>query len=71
MSKKGGDLLHLHKLPTGGPKPKRLEKRGGSDKRLVIPKPNGMRHRRVSLGEQILKLVSLEVIGDGEIATVL
>ncbi|GMP85399.1 hypothetical protein CsSME_00038572 [Camellia sinensis var. sinensis] len=44
MAEEGGDLQHPHLLTAGG------------DERLVIPKSHGVCHRRVPLGEEILKL---------------
>lgn len=71
MSQKCGDLLHLHELTAGGPKPLGLEKRGGENERLIVPEANSVSHRRVPIREELLELVGLEDIGNGEIATVL
>ena len=70
MSEEGGDLHHLHRLVPGGAEPFRLKKRGGGDEGVVVPKSDRVRHRRVPLGEQILELVGLEIIGNGEVTTV-
>lgn len=70
VSEEGGDLHHLHRLVPGGAEPFRLKKRGGGDEGVVVPKSDRVRHRRVPLGEQILELVGLEIIGNGEVTTV-
>lgn len=71
MAKKRGDLEHLHMLAACGAETERLKESGGDDKRLVIPEPDGVSHRRVPLREEVLELVSLEVIRDRAITTVL
>lgn len=70
MAKKCTDLLHLHCPITRGSKSKRLINSSSSYKRLVIPKPNSVSHRRIPLREKILKLVSLEVIRNGQITAI-
>ncbi|GKU93379.1 hypothetical protein SLEP1_g6974 [Rubroshorea leprosula] len=52
MSEKRGNLLHLHNLPSSGPKTKRLVDSCGENKRLVVSKPHCMRHRRIPLGKK-------------------
>ncbi|GER32689.1 oxidoreductase [Striga asiatica] len=62
MGKESSNFLHLHEFAAGGPKPKRLINGGGGDERSVVPKPDGLGHRRIPLGEEILKLIRLEEI---------
>lgn len=68
MTQKSSDLLHLHLLPAGSPKPNGLEQRGGGDERVVVPKSNGMGNWGVPLGEKILEIVDFEQIRDGVVA---
>ncbi|GLU17531.1 hypothetical protein SLE2022_338940 [Rubroshorea leprosula] len=71
MREKSGNLLLLHKLPSSGSKTKRLIDSCSENKRLVVPEPHRMRHRRIPLGKQLLEIVNLEQIRYGLIATVL
>lgn len=70
VSEERRNLHHLHRLVPGGAEPLRLEKRGSGDERVVVPKSDGVRHRRVPLGEEILELVGLEIISNSEVTTV-
>lgn len=70
MAEEGGHLLHPRKLASGGAKTVGLVNSSGSDEGLVVPEPGGVGHRGVPLWEKILKLVRLEEVRDGLIATV-
>lgn len=70
MAEECGDLLHLRGLVAGGSESEVLKRGGGEDERPVIPEADGVSHRRIPLGEEILELVVLEHIGDGEVAAV-
>ena len=71
MRKESGELLHLHLLATGGTEPERLEMDGCEDEGLIVPVPDGVRHRRIPLGEEVLELVHLEHVSDRLVAAVL
>ena len=63
-----GQLLHLHDLAAGGAEAKRLVDRRGEDEWAVIPEADGVGHRRVALGKEVLELVSLEIVRNRQIA---
>lgn len=69
MAEEGGDLLHPNLLPSRGAEPAGLEERGGGDEGVVVPEPGGVGERAVvAVGEELLELVRLEVVGDGVVA---
>lgn len=69
-TKEGADLPHPHELAASCAKAQGLVKGGGCDERPVVPESDGVGYRWVPLGEEILKLVGLEVVRYGLIATV-
>lgn len=68
MAEEGGDLLHLHLLAAGGAESDGLEERRRRDEGVVVPESDGVRHRGVSLGEELLEVVDLEQIRDRLVA---
>lgn len=69
MTQECCNLLHLHGLVAGGAEAQWLVNCSCSDERLIVPESNCVCHGRISLGKEILELVGLEVIGDGQITT--
>lgn len=70
MAKKSRDLIHPRELSSGGTEAKMLVLSGGGDEGVVVPKPDGVRHGRVALREEVLELVGLEIFGDRLVTTI-
>ena len=70
MAQESSNLSHLHLLISSGSKSERLELGGGENEGMEVPETDGMGHRRITLSEEILELIGLKVVGNGQIATI-